>query len=65
MPTLTSSATVWRKSSYSAGNGSNADCVEVAFDPSAVAVRDSKAPDAGRLALPAPAWRAFVAGRKA
>lgn len=48
----------WRKSSYSSGSGSNGDCVEVALASPAVAVRDSKAPAAGALILPADAWRA-------
>ncbi|MFC4083946.1 DUF397 domain-containing protein [Amycolatopsis samaneae] len=37
---------MWRKSSCS--GGINGNCVEVAFVPEAVAVRDSKAPE-GRL----------------
>ncbi len=53
---------MWRKSSRS-GNGSNGDCVEVAFAGPRVAVRDSKNPVA-RLAIPRSAWDAFVvAGR--
>jgi Domain of unknown function (DUF397) len=54
---------VWRKSSRS-GNGSNGDCVEVAFVDKVVAVRDSKNPDAGMLTLPESAWTTFLtAGR--
>ncbi|MBA0124001.1 DUF397 domain-containing protein [Haloechinothrix sp. YIM 98757] len=52
----------WRASSYSGGNGGN--CVEVALTarvPS-VGVRDSKDRDAGYLAVPSPAWRAFLRG---
>ncbi|MFI6079467.1 DUF397 domain-containing protein [Streptomyces sp. NPDC051217] len=53
----------WRKSSYS--NGEGGDCVEVADGlPGAVPVRDSKAPQAGALILPAPAWTAFITGVK-
>jgi hypothetical protein len=53
----------WRKSSYSASNGGN--CVEVArFPASAVAVRDSKNPDGGKLVFPADEWSAFVQGIK-
>lgn len=51
----------WRKSSYSGGSGSNGDCVEVAFAGPAVAIRDSKAPASGALAVPARSWRAFTA----
>jgi hypothetical protein len=38
----------WRKSSYS---GSNTTCVEVAESAAAIAVRDSKHPQAGHLAF--------------
>jgi Domain of unknown function (DUF397) len=49
---------VWRKSSFSGGNGG---CVEVGWRDTATAVRDSK--DALGLVLdfPVPEWRAFVA----
>lgn len=40
----------WRKSSYSGGIQDEA-CVEVARFPVTVSVRDSKNPEAGRLAL--------------
>jgi len=51
----------WRKSSYSAQP--QGQCVEVA--PSAsIAVRDSKNPEAGILAVPRPAWTAFIDGVK-
>ncbi len=45
----------WRKSSRS-GQGTNGNCVEVAFAGPAVAVRDSKRPAAGTLAFPAAGW---------
>lgn len=48
---------VWRKSTYSAN--SQGDCVEVA-DPGPIAVRDSKNPTAGTLAVPRPTWTAFI-----
>jgi Domain of unknown function (DUF397) len=48
---------VWRKSSYSGGNG---DCVEVGWPADAVAVRDSKNPDGPRLTFGADQWRAFL-----
>ena len=51
---------VWRKSSYSSGNGGN--CVEVARNlPSVVAVRDSKDPDGPKLMFSRAVWRAFTA----
>lgn len=55
---------VWRKSSYSGGNGGQ--CVEVAANlPGIVAVRDSKNPDGGTLAVSPAGWSALVAGIKA
>jgi hypothetical protein len=48
----------WFKSSYSAGNGA---CVEVAFIPGVVAVRDSKDPQGPVLRFSPGAWRDFVA----
>jgi hypothetical protein len=54
---------VWRKSSYSSGNGGQ--CVEVASGlPGAVAVRDSKNVPGPHLEVTAQAWSAFVAGIK-
>jgi len=50
----------WRKSSYS-GDGSNGNCVEVAFVGPAIALRDSKNPAAGALVLPQQAWTALRA----
>lgn len=51
----------WRKSTRS-GNG---DCVEVATNiPSAVYVRDSKAPGQGTLTFDPEVWKAFVADVK-
>lgn len=47
----------WRTSSYSAGSG---NCVQVAPAPDRVLVRDSKDPGGPALAVPAPAWRAFL-----
>jgi hypothetical protein len=51
----------WRKSSYSGGGN---QCVEVADLGAAVAVRDSKNPDAGHLAFSADNWRAFLSSTK-
>ncbi|MDN3022583.1 DUF397 domain-containing protein [Streptomyces sp. S.PB5] len=49
----------WFKSSYSGGN--TTECVEAAFTPSGVLVRDSKCPPRGHLAISAEAWAGFVA----
>ncbi|MBP2339007.1 hypothetical protein JOF41_005185 [Saccharothrix coeruleofusca] len=49
----------WRKSSHS-GGGTNGNCVEVAFSDLAVAVRDSKNPNAGLLSFPASSWQRFL-----
>ncbi|MDC7339341.1 DUF397 domain-containing protein [Streptomyces lydicus] len=49
----------WHKSSYSGGDGD--DCIEIATCPTTVHVRDSKDKDGPQLAVPAPAWAAFVA----
>jgi hypothetical protein len=52
---------IWRKSSYSGGNGGN--CVEVARNlPGIVAVRDSKNPDGPALTLTPEEWNGFLAG---
>ncbi|MCA1671747.1 MAG: DUF397 domain-containing protein [Actinobacteria bacterium] len=48
---------VWHTSSYSTNEGA---CVEVAPAPDRVLVRDSKDPDGPALAVPTPAWRAFL-----
>lgn len=54
---------IWRKSSYSSGNGGN--CVEIADNlPGVVAVRDSKNPDGPVLTLTSAQWRSFAAGVK-
>jgi hypothetical protein len=49
---------VWRKS-LASGTG---DCVEVAFLPGRVLIRDSKAPAAARLEFTESEWRAFLIG---
>ncbi len=74
MTALEPDSIVWHKSSYSTSNGDgvqvgwrtssysngSATCVEVAPAPDRVLVRDSKDPDGPALALPTPAWRAFL-----
>ena len=55
---------VWRKASYSNGNGGN--CVEVADLPAGGhAVRDSKKPTGPALMFTAAEWVAFTAGVRA
>ncbi|MFG3286485.1 DUF397 domain-containing protein [Streptomyces sp. NPDC048111] len=51
-------ACAWRKSSYSGSEGGA--CVEIAAHPSAIHVRDSKAPEGPTLTLSPDTWRAFV-----
>jgi hypothetical protein len=56
------SSALWRKSTYSGGNGS---CVEIADLRTAAAVRDSKDPDGPRLVFIAEDWRSFTDSIKA
>lgn len=57
------STAVWRKSSYSNGDGGT--CVEVADNrPGLVPVRDSKNPHGPALLIPGRAWTAFIKGIK-
>ncbi|MET7568009.1 DUF397 domain-containing protein [Streptomyces sp. NPDC005492] len=49
----------WRKSSYSGGGDGNS-CVEIANDPTRVAIRDSKIPAGAILTLPPGAFSTFV-----
>lgn len=52
---------VWSKSSFSGGD--NGDCVEVAFVPGRVGVRDSKQHGRGPVHAVTPAaWSVFLAG---
>jgi hypothetical protein len=53
----------WRTSSFSGTNG--ASCVEVAFLPDSVAVRDTKDRTRAPQAHPAAAWSAFLAAVRA
>ena len=58
------SRAVWRKASYSNGNGG--DCVEVAgHDGECWAVRDSKDPNGPVLMCSQQEWAAFTAGVRA
>jgi hypothetical protein len=49
----------WQKSTASGNNG---DCVEVAFTPAAVLVRNSQDPLGPRLSFSRSEWTAFLAG---
>ena len=49
----------WFKSSHSEGQ-EHQTCVEVALTSEVTAVRDSKAPGAGHLTVPHPAWSALL-----
>lgn len=51
---------IWFKSSYSGGN--TTECVEAAFVPSGVLVRDSKRPEQLHLVVSAKAWADFLTG---
>jgi hypothetical protein len=57
MPALDLSGARWHKSSHSSDT---MNCVEVAVAGPVVALRDSKNPTGGVLALPPPAWRTFT-----
>ncbi|MEV5935904.1 DUF397 domain-containing protein [Streptomyces sp. NPDC093250] len=52
MPTIR-----WRKSSHS---GDSSNCVEIATDPAAVLVRDSKTTPGPRLDFSPTTWAAFL-----
>ncbi|KUO02002.1 DUF397 domain-containing protein [Streptomyces caeruleatus] len=58
-PQPTHADEVWFKSSYSGGN--TTECVEAAFAPFGVLVRDSKRPAHPHLAVSARAWASFLA----
>lgn len=49
---------VWRKSTYSDGNGG--DCVELASDSGVIMVRDTTNRTGVTLSVPAAAWRRFT-----
>ncbi|MFE0451880.1 DUF397 domain-containing protein [Streptomyces sp. NPDC058914] len=57
-PTPSGAPLGWFKSSYSSNDGP--ECVEVAFAPSTVHIRDSKHEHGPQLAFGAAQWAAFV-----
>jgi Domain of unknown function (DUF397) len=50
---------VWRKSSYSDGNGGA--CVETSTGDAVILIRDTTDRDGMTLSIPADAWRRFTA----
>ncbi|MFJ8753534.1 DUF397 domain-containing protein [Streptomyces sp. NPDC102441] len=56
-------AAVWRKSSYS--NGDGGACLEIADAPGVIPVRDSKLPNGPALLVPYRTWGTFVEAVKA
>ncbi|WP_405817096.1 DUF397 domain-containing protein [Streptomyces sp. NBC_01390] len=50
----------WFKSSHSGGN--TTECLEAAFSPSAVLIRDSKQPERRHVVVQARAWADFLTG---
>ncbi|WP_409060225.1 DUF397 domain-containing protein [Streptomyces sp. SYP-A7185] len=48
----------WFKSSYSGSDGGN--CLEIATQPTAVHIRDSKDPEGPRFSVAPDAWAAFL-----
>jgi Domain of unknown function (DUF397) len=61
-PEMEFSRALWRKSTYSGGNGS---CVEIADLGPLTAVRDSKDPDGPKLIFATHEWRNFISDVKA
>jgi Domain of unknown function (DUF397) len=53
-------ARAFRKSTFS--SSANSNCVEVAFGPADVFVRDSKDPEGPTLTFTPDEWAAFIAG---
>ncbi|MGO4425151.1 DUF397 domain-containing protein, partial [Streptomyces sp. MCAF7] len=56
---ISTAGDVWFKSSYSSAGAT--ECVEAAFRPSGIAVRDSKEPERAVLAFSAYSWEKFIA----
>lgn len=61
MPTVDLTGARWRKSSRSTANGSDGNCVEVAFDGAATALRDSKNSRGPVLVVPVKQWHDLLA----
>ncbi|WP_030179072.1 DUF397 domain-containing protein [Streptomyces violaceorubidus] len=57
---MSDTALEWFKSTYSGSEGGQ--CVEVAVEPTAIHIRDSKAPQ-GHLTVGPDAWAAFLGAR--
>ncbi|MFF7970945.1 DUF397 domain-containing protein [Streptomyces sp. NPDC007905] len=55
---MSDTALEWFKSSYSSGEGGA--CLEVALQPTAVHIRDSKTPTAPHLTVTPSVWTAFL-----
>ncbi|MFE7441678.1 DUF397 domain-containing protein [Streptomyces chartreusis] len=53
------SESAWFKSSYSGGN--TTECVEAAFIPFGLLLRDSKLPDGPHVVVSSAAWSRFLA----
>lgn len=51
----------WRKSSYSGGGDSSADCVEASVQPNVVGIRDTTDREGGFLTVSRDAWSALIA----
>ena len=60
MPEIDRAVAAWRKSSYSGGNEGGSNCVEIASSGGRLAIRDSKDPARGELAVSPAAWRMFI-----
>ncbi|MER7776725.1 DUF397 domain-containing protein [Streptomyces sp. NPDC096191] len=59
---MSSTALRWFKSSYSGSDGGN--CIEVAYEPTAIHIRDSKTPPddtTPHITVAPSAWTAFLA----
>jgi hypothetical protein len=55
---MSSTALRWFKSSYSGSEGGN--CIEVAIQPTAIHIRDSKTPTTAQLTVTPTTWTAFL-----
>ncbi|MER6121326.1 DUF397 domain-containing protein [Streptomyces sp. NPDC001795] len=55
---MSSTALRWFKSSYSGSDGGN--CIEIAVQPTAIHIRDSKSPTTAHLTVTPSTWAAFL-----